>query len=1347
MGFVTQLACLPFAILIQIPLILQGWILKAQTALKSAQKIPLARLQILEMGFVIQIAITLFAAMILEIVGIAPLIVKFILGFQDDLGLNCLQSCNTKNCYYGLGSCQECSPGCNSEMLGDSICDKSCNIDLCNYDFGDCNNNQCNKDCESWMIGDNNCNEECNNEACNWDGGDCDCSQGCHSYMKNNGIFKKNCNNTACNYDGGDCGECAPGCLKSILGDGICDSACNISGCHYDNYDCGCSEGCSIESYGQCKDSCMNSYCLYDTISETSQCQNQNLVLFSLHYAFISKNLSINVSPENCTNTTNCIISEALDSSRCHTNCKASSCIYSWNQCTEYTCADSNCLSCNSISLGDCFKCNTNTYQFYGYCLTSCPGGHEPISLLGNYPVCLIPKDYSTRENPAVYYVTSKTSTDAYEGNGTFSNPFASVSLALASIYTKYSIVYLLNDGVHYLTCANSSNPVSTLLSDPCNPLIRNYNLTSLLISSYDNSTILLKTKAGSKFPTFTITNITTLTIKNIIFNGEDILSNCSASPYCSYCANITLKSDGSYYNDQGVKVSSFLASSACTSYHSPTLFNLYFGSKLSLENVNFISWRMELKSIIASYGGNITFNNVNFDNIRCNWIPQTSAQSGQTGQDWKYAVVYFLDCGDENYNCGSFEYANGIVSRLNNGYEYGAAQFSGFLSADKIRTVYLENVTFSSNVVYNPYASSTSYSLIKLALFRSLEVSHCVFQKNAANYGLIYLSPTTLIFRNDVNSNNELIDLLLFHVYIHDTIFENNYGQYAGIFSITYKSQLQNILLKNNVINWNGVLSGPIMQIDNQYLYSDYIVDTKISMNSTNGTYVEAIYKKREFILKDSVITNNYSGGKGIFDITQLVNIRIYNLTVESNGSLKTQNINTILWDYYVADSNLYTKRIVSDAASIDCFALWSASTCYNYEISESIFQANMCQNSTPSLVYSQVENANITNCIFEGNIGSAYQSGVCVVSSYAENMWILNKIFNNNTNYHSQGAGPLTFLYSLKNVTIMDTFISKNSANYSSGIGFMGGSLVLDNVTFEANRAMLGFGVIYFTVYTEIDTHLLEIKNSVFEENQIFSVNAGAIYLLGNLLTQEVITLSIENTFFMKNSAPSGSAIYIESSVILSDNSRIDSCTFSQNSAQNKGTIVNLSQYGILNISNSLFISNYAELGSALYFASSANVGSGKSRMIFNSCTFNLNSGKNVICTNDMAIYSYIETAKCIFQKNEGVAVYLVSDYWKDTESIIANSTMTDGAVYLTSNSTVYCVSTSFINNTSTKNAGAVRAEGNSYFYCNNCIFHQNSAKNGGALYFDQLSYFTIENSVFSNNHCKKKGQQFMW
>ncbi|CAG9321997.1 unnamed protein product [Blepharisma stoltei] len=1162
--------------------------------------------------------------------------------------------------------------------------------------------------------------------------------------MKSNGVCDEACDNSACDYDRGECQKCAPGCLMSMLGDGVCNSACNLNDCHYDNYDCGCSEGCGIESYGQCKDACMNSFCRYDTISSTSKCQNTNQILFALHYGLIFKNLTMNVSPDNCTNATSCLSTEVLDSSTCHSNCKSNSCIYSWNKCTTYTCADSNCLVCNSKTLGDCFQCNTNTYQFYGYCLFKCPSGHEAVNLLGNYPVCLIPKDYSTKDSPAVYYVTSKASTDIYEGNGTFTNPFSSLSVAIASIYNKYAILYLFNDGVYYATCVSTSNPISTVLSDACNPFIRSFNFTNLVITTYENSIVTIKNKPDNKYFWWIITNSTTLTLKNVVFTAKDLLSACpsSVSSYCSYCANVTLKSDGYYYNDQGAKVTTFMATTNCNSVHTKSIFTMYYNSKLVLKNVNFTDIRIELKSIITNYGGNLTLNNVNFDNIRCYWTVVTTTQPGQTpAAQGKYAVIYFLDCGDPNYNCGSFEYTNGVVSRLNNGYEYGSAQFSGFLSADKVRTVKLKNVTFVNNIVYTPYVDSNTYSLIKLALFRSIEISNCVFDKNIANYGLIYLFPTTLTFRDDVNSNGELIDLLLYHIYIHDTTFRNNFGLNAGILSISYLAQLQRILLENLVIDGNGVQSGPLILINNNYFSSQWATDTKIAINDTNGNLVEATFKKRDFIFKDSTITNNYSGGNGIFDITQLFNIRIQNLTVESNGSIDTQNINTIIWSYFVADSNLYTKKLISSPANINCNGLWIASYCYNHEVSKSTFKNNVCKNSSPSINYEQIVNANFTDIIFEKNTGSS-SYGICIVTDLSSNIKVTNSVFSNNTNTNAQGVGALCFVSSLTNISIENTIISNNSASYNPGINFSGGSLMLNNVTVESNTARSGLGAVYFSVSTEVDTHEFDIKNSVFKENKSLSTKGGAIFISGNILSQDPISLYAKNNLFESNWAPSGSAIYIDNNVALSTDSILESCTFIYNNAETKGTIANLFKYGILVVSNSLFVDNYAELGSALYFTSSEQSSPEASKMILSSCNFTENSGKNVLCTDDMAIYSYIETAECIFQKNEGLAIYLIHDYWKDTGSIIANSTITAGTVYLTSNATADCELTTFTNNTSTQYAGAIRAEGKSYFHCNQCTFYQNSAKYGGVLYFDQLSYFSIENSKFNKNFCTDKG-----
>ena len=150
----------------------------------------------------------------------------------------CDEDCNTNQCYYDGGDCNQlcnfldidsiddsAATGkvCNYTMWDNNICDDSCNNTNCNFDFCDCGmssttNENCNfdykqcfkaTDCaivftninqsstidginydnwlESW-INDGFCDMNCNNEICNYDGGNdcqnCDSSYGCDIVME-----------------------------------------------------------------------------------------------------------------------------------------------------------------------------------------------------------------------------------------------------------------------------------------------------------------------------------------------------------------------------------------------------------------------------------------------------------------------------------------------------------------------------------------------------------------------------------------------------------------------------------------------------------------------------------------------------------------------------------------------------------------------------------------------------------------------------------------------------------------------------------------------------------------------------------------------------------------------------------------------------------------------------------------------------------------------------------------------------------------------------------------------------------------------------------------------------------
>ncbi|KAH3745279.1 N-acetylglucosamine-1-phosphate transferase [Pelomyxa schiedti] len=86
-----------------------------------------------------------------------------------------------------------CAEGCSATWLGDGYCDRSCNVSACEYDGGDCLNTTqtvpswwatntktddryskyCTRSCPDSWVGDTFCDKMCNVADCGFDGGDC----------------------------------------------------------------------------------------------------------------------------------------------------------------------------------------------------------------------------------------------------------------------------------------------------------------------------------------------------------------------------------------------------------------------------------------------------------------------------------------------------------------------------------------------------------------------------------------------------------------------------------------------------------------------------------------------------------------------------------------------------------------------------------------------------------------------------------------------------------------------------------------------------------------------------------------------------------------------------------------------------------------------------------------------------------------------------------------------------------------------------------------------------------------------------------------------------------------------
>ena len=184
--------------------------------------------------------------------------------YQTHSDGKCDESCNVEVCDFDFGDCvfpnaTECAEGCRNTMIGNKFCDPHCNVDACEFDGGDCEEELwCASGCAPAFLGDGVCDEGCANYACKYDCGDCDGYNACYTgspygYVseeseedEQEGSEGEQEGSEGHEHDGynegeseesGNDGECTPYCPPSWRGNGNCNHICNSPECNYDDGD------------------------------------------------------------------------------------------------------------------------------------------------------------------------------------------------------------------------------------------------------------------------------------------------------------------------------------------------------------------------------------------------------------------------------------------------------------------------------------------------------------------------------------------------------------------------------------------------------------------------------------------------------------------------------------------------------------------------------------------------------------------------------------------------------------------------------------------------------------------------------------------------------------------------------------------------------------------------------------------------------------------------------------------------------------------------------------------------------------------------------------------------------
>ena len=348
----------------------------------------------------------------------------------------------------------------------------------------------------------------------------------------------------------------------------------------------------------------------------------------------------------------------------------------------------------------------------------------------------------------------------------------------------------------------------------------------------------------------------------------------------------------------------------------------------------------------------------------------------------------------------------------------------------------------------------------------------------------------------------------------------------------------------------------------------------------------------------------------------------------------------------------------------------------------------------SNSALFLQSTQNAQLVNCSFHGNLGTALAVNNTSVTLAESSKFIHNQCACQSFSERCELGCGITALNSTLAFTESTTFLKNKHNNVgvskvgagailaiSSSLHFTGTSNFFDNVksTNKKHEHAHGGGATYVTNNSVLNFHGTNnfINNSANNEG-------GAIYTSHNTLLTFTGTSNFINNYVHRGSVRTGGAIYIHGNAVLTFNG---TSNFINNSAVYYGGAICTHGNAVLTFNGTNnFINNSAGTGGAVY------------------------AGINTLLT-------FIGTS--VFSNN--------SANW------------TSGAIYLEINAVLTLNGTNnFINNSANYLGGVIFAVVNtSLVFTGNSSFNSNSAVQGGAILAEHDSTLTFDGNVsFTNN-----------
>ncbi|OMJ89203.1 hypothetical protein SteCoe_8680 [Stentor coeruleus] len=1184
----------------------------------------------------------------------------------------CDEMCNYFECGYDFGDCSECEKlGCYKHAP-DGNCEPKCNNQVCQYDFGDCS--ACQKHECYKKSADGICDLECNNSDCGNDYGDCTfCNNNCKSLVSND-ICDVACNTIQCQNDFGDCTVCGNGCTKNLLSNSVCDSECNTEDCTYDNNVCNCSGECKkpMLSNGVCDVKCFVPECNYD-IGDKNAC---------LKTYYVTSNQVMTYDGTLEKPFPNILLALGMPIDFFAEILLVGDGSFSLSSGEEYS--------------SQCFK-NLKTFHATIRPLLcsekNVPGcyneGSKAVIMISKAAVCMEISQYLTIEN-IIFSQNDKVD-----------------PLCATSNYCRSTVK--INDTIIYDDQGNLLNSNTYLNQSYCDKFNR-ISLFDLKSSSALLLNVIIMQNVNFENMRFGYKNLIKSASQNVTFLNVDF--------YNIYTKDETLFIEGDYtsiFNYQGGSVE-FLNNGfePIGTAELNSFIKLRAIESIIMSDIEFINnlvngKNRDLISIDTVFKLNITgilFKDNYADYGLINILQDYSTEyedaliliSGCTFERnfMSYVINIFYKFGCQNINIENNDFTENIASndivylKYTNDYatrcslskwstNFENNNFTSNYAKYKIIEISkLGNVTLTNNIIEKNGEFINPNLTIKLDIIKVTDAYLKLglpFIENSLCKELVYLDEITGLEISNMHIQYNLCPLIKIFKNTNFLTFEKNYFLHNFqssdewfVYLVSDFCSIKNLTFINNT--YSGVLKGLLYiegtsdnqqcSLDNFYIeksidfinfqhiqqleISSMTVTDKIDCNPS--TILFTISSDSTFILTDST----FEKGKS----------RLLSFSAENNGKSLLLNIESVTISQYSTELLIY----IDPSLQIDKNSF--------------IDSLSVIDSSSKLLSISSTQGKLLLeNCIFTNN--NIPSDNLIEVSGN-------NELAIKNSTFEKNSANIIIYIFSSKNNTFLSIQNTNFTQNYGSVVKILYATAEFINTYFYNNTAEYGT-VAYLTSESKAVFNNCKLEKNTASKNGVISVmSTSAIEVLytnfientangkgGVLFIDQSSIIDAKSSQFIKNKAFQGSCIFAQHS---QDESKIDNCTFSQNSAGYTGCLSTLESN--FTLSNSLFTSNIADNYPAI----------------------------------EILYYSTITLLSCTFSNHSGVGAHIGIE----NESIlnIKNSK------FLSSSSSLCCSVFKVIN---------------SYFTCDFCTVSDSKSYRSSAIYCEK-SYGLYRNCAFLNS-----------